>query len=436
VPQLGLVTPLVHQWNLTLQQEFKGIEFVARYLGNKGQDLLRAIDYNQVLYNANGFLDDFKRAQSNAALSEAAGKGFIGAYNPAIPGSQPLTVFPLLANGGNISSAGSTYNSVYLRQGNIGEMANQYMVNGQNGSVNFYTNPNVQGANTVTNGGSSIFHALQLEATKRLHKGIQFHFSYDFGKGLSNTAGDGQTNFEPLLDNASPSLEWARTPFDIRHILKANYYIELPFGAGRRWSSGHILNQVIGGWALAGIWNYQSGSPYSILSSLGTLNRDARSATTNTACLQGTTAAQLSSLTSGIWKSSNGTVYFLSPSLINPVDGRGAAQPGSAPFQGQVFFNPGPGTVGTTQRRMFSGPWLWSWDISFKKSFVFHERHSLDLHFDFFNWTNHPAFRIYPSTAGDSGNVTNNNINNTTFGQVDSLQYSPRVIQIGAYYRF
>jgi hypothetical protein len=443
VPYPNLATPMVHQWNLTVQREYKGTVFVARYLGNKGQSLLRAIDYNQVLYNVYGtFLDDFKRAQNNASLSEAAGKGFIGAYNPAIAGSQQLTVFPLLANGGSISSAGSSYNSVYLRQGNIGEMANQYMVNGQNGSVNYYTNPKVQGANALTNGGSSIYHALQLEATRRLRKGTQFQFSYTFGKGLSNAAGDGQTNFEPLLDNASPNLEWARTPYDLTHVLKANYYIELPFGKEKRWGKGRILNQVVGGWALSGIWSYQSGSPFSILSGWGTLNRDARSAATNTASLANTTPPKLKSLTSGIWKSpTDGTVYFISPSLIGS-DGRGTSQPGTAPFDGQVFFNPGPGTVGNLQRRMFSGPWVWSWDISFKKSFALHfpgtgrEGHMLDLHFDFFNWTNHPAFSIYPTTTGDYAYNTYSNINNTVFGQLNSLQYSPRVIQIGAYYRF
>ena len=438
LPDADLVTPMVHQWNLTIQQEFKGTVFVARYVGNKGQKLLRAIDYNQVLYNAGGFLDDFKRAQNNATLSEAAGMGFIGAYNPAITGSQQLTVFPLLANSGNIASAGSVYNSTYLRQGNIGEMANQYMVTGTNGSVNFYNNPNVQGANTVTNNGSSIFHALQLEATRRFSRHLQFQFSYAFSKGLANAAGDSQTNFEPLLDNAEPNLEYARTPFDITHVLKANYYYELPFGKGRKWSGGRILDQVIGGWGFSGIWNYQSGAPYSILSSLGTLNRDARSTYTNTATLLNATGVQLQSLTSGIWKGADGTVYFLSPTLVGS-DGRGASQPGTAAFQGQAFANPGPGMVGNTQRRMFSGPWTWSWDISIKKSFdlkAFREGASLDLHFQFFNWTNHPTFYLYPATAGDYGYSGYYNINSTTFGQVDSMQNSPRVIQIGAYLRF
>jgi len=349
-----------------------------------------------------------------------------------------LTVFPLLTNGGDIADESSVYNSYYLRWGEIGEMANQYMVTGANGSVKFYTNPNLQGANSVTNGASSIFHSMQLEATKKLHGGLQFQFSYAWGKGLSNASGDGQTNFEPYLDNAQPGLEKARTPFDIRHIFKANYYYELPFGKGKKWSAGPILNQVIGGWALSGIWNYQSGSPYSVLSGLGTLNRYARSLYTNTASLHNTTAAQLSSLTSGIWKSpADGTVYFMSPTLVGP-DGTGASDPGTEPFDGQAFYYPEAGTVGNMQRRTFSGPWLWSWDISVKKSFVFYERQTLDFHFDFFNSTNHPTFYIPPATSGDYGAGYNYNyvLGYTTFGQVDSMQYTPRVIQIGFYYRF
>jgi hypothetical protein len=260
-------------------------------------------------------------------------------------------------------------------------------------------------------------------------------FSYALGKGLSNAAGDGQNNFEPLLDNANPNLEKARTPFDIRHVLKANYYYELPFGKGKKWGNGRVLNQVIGGWAFTGIWNYQSGSPYSVLSSRGTLNRNARSTFTNTASLQNTTSAQLSSLTSGIWKSpEDGTVYFLSPTLINS-DGMGASQPGTDPFPGQVFFNPDPGTAGNLQRRTFSGPWIWSWDISLKKSFPLYERHTVDLHFDFFNWTNHATFYIPPATAGDYGDSSAYNINNPIFGQVSSAN-SPRIIQIGFNYKF
>lgn len=33
-------------------------------------------------------------------------------------------------------------------------------------------------------------------------------------------------------------------------------------------------------------------------------------------------------------------------------------------------------------------------------------------------------------------NVTNNNINNTTFGRLSYMNYSPRYVQIGAYFGF
>ena len=176
-----------------------------------------------------------------------------------MPGSVPLTVFPLLNNAGNLTS---TTNQTYLRQGQVGELANQYMVNKNNGSVNFYPNPNVQGANVLRNGGESpSTMRCSSKSPSRTRHGLQGQFSYTFGKTLSNTAGDGQTGLEPLLDNNNPQLEWARSPYDLRHVFKANYYYELPFGKGKSWSGNAILNGVLGNWALSGIWSYQAGSP-------------------------------------------------------------------------------------------------------------------------------------------------------------------------------
>ena len=245
------------------------------------------------------------------------------AYNAAIGGSQPLTVFPLLANGGTLGNA-TIIN--LIRTGQVGALADTYMTNRINGSVNFYTNPNVQGANTVTNSGRSNYQALQLQATKRTRAGLQTQFSYSYSKNLANTSGDYSLNFEPLLDNANPSLENARAPFDVRHVFKANYYYELPFGDGKRWAGNHFVNRLIGGWSLSGIWNYQSGAPFSILSTYGTLNRAARSTFTNTASVApGTTMEQLAPLTSGVFRTGT-TLYFVSPTLLN-TDGRATNQP-------------------------------------------------------------------------------------------------------------
>ncbi len=431
LPDPNLVTPYVQEWTLGVEHQFKGAVFSVRYVGNHGSKLLRAVDYNQVLYNANGFLADFLRAQKNADLSLAATGSYNGTYNPNIAGSQPLTVFPLLASGGLLTNATV---QTYLRQGQIGTLADLYQTNRLNGSVNFYTNPNIQGGNSIVNTGFSNYNAFQFDVQKRTRAGLQLQFNYTFGKALSNMGGDSQNDFEPLLDNNNPSLERARSPYDITHAFKANYYYELPYGAGKRWSGNRVMNAALGGWAVAGIWSYQSGSPFSVLSSLGTLNRGARSTYINTASVSSTDGATLSALSGQVFMTDSGP-YFVSPTVIG-ADGRGAATFGAAPFSGQVFFNPSAGTVGNLQRRSLSGPWQWSWDASVSKTIRIKERHSLALHFDFFNWANHPTFYVPPTTAGDYGSSTNFNINNTTFGKITSMNYNPRVIQLGAYYRF
>jgi len=435
LPDPNLVTPRVHQWNLSVQREVRGFILTARYVGNKGQDLLRVVDYNQVLYNAGGFLADFQRAQNNGNLAVAAGLPYNPSYNPSIVGSQQLPVFGQLVGGGLLTN--STVSGL-IRNGSIGTLADTYMTALLNGPISFYPNPNVEAADGATNGGQSIYHSLQLEATKRTRSGFQFQFSYVYGKSLANVSGDSQTNLEPLLDNNNPSLENARTPYDIRHTFKANYYYELPFGPGKKWNKQGFTNKLIGGWALSGIWSYYSGAPYSILSGLGTFNRAARSTVTNTADIAGATWSQMQPLTNGVFETGS-NIYFVSPTLIGP-GGYGASQPGVAPFSGQVFYNPNPGTVGNLQRRMFSGPWQWSWDAAVTKEIKFTERHTLDLHFDFYNFMNHPTFNVPPATAGDDGfsaqGFTGYNINSTTFGQIQSMNYAPREIQIGAYYRF
>ena len=433
IPDPNLQAPIVHQFNLSVEREVKGIVLAARFVGNRSHGLLRQIDYNQILYNANGFLADFQRAQGNAVLAQAAGKGYDGSYNPAIPGSQQLTVFPLLVNGGSLATSATV--QTYLQNGQIADLANSYMTGKTNGSVNFWPNKNAQSVFFLKNGASGTYNSMQLEMTKRTRTGLVAQFSYTLAKSMSNIAGDRQTDQEPLLDNGNPQLEWARSPYDINHVLKANYSYELPFGKGKRFAAGNaIANQIIGGWTLGGIWNYQSGSPYSILSGWGTLNRSAISAYANTASVLGTTSSQLKSLTSGVWKTGD-NVFFLSPSLIGP-DGTGASAPGTAPFQGQLFYNPVAGSVGNTQRRMFSGPWEWSWDISVVKNFHITERHLLEFHLNMLNFANHPTFYVYPTSNGDYAYNSYNTINNTTFGTIDSMQYSPRVIEMGLYYKF
>ncbi len=420
-PDPTLATPYVQQWTFGLQHEIRNLIFEARYVGNKVTKAFRAFDYNQVIVKENGFLADFLRAQSNARLA-----GGNPAYNPNIPGSQPLPVFDRLANGGNLTN---TTNRLYIQQGQVGELASRYQTTLTNGSVQFFRNPFSLGCNTVANYSNSNYNALQLDVRRRTRSGIQFQGSYNFSKVLGDSTGDVQTRFDAFLDYENPKLERARAAFDITHAFKGNAVYELPLGRGRRLSY-QPLAKLLSGWKVGTNLTLQSGTPFSILSNRGTLNRAARSAGTNTASTS-FTKAELDRVV-GFFMTGDGPV-FIDRSAVG-ADGRGVAADGAQPFQGQVFFNPAAGTLGALQRRMFSGPWVFNLDFALQKLTHLTEQHTLELRMESFNVTNTPTF--YAGDESTTGSRPRFDVNNASFGLINQNFYNSRRIQFGLYYRF
>lgn len=173
---------------------------------------------------------------------------------------------------------------------------------------------------------------------------------------------------------------------------------------------------------MSAVSSWNSGAPFSILSGRGTLNRSSGSRSYYNTADTSLTMAQLSS-TVKFQMTGNGP-YMISQSAINPADGTGVNNDGSPPFTGQVFFNPGAGTLGVLQRRLFDGPSIFGLDMSALKTVKLRERQSVEIRMDAFNALNHTSFY-----AGDQ------NINSTTFGVVGT-DYGSRVVQFGAHYRF
>jgi hypothetical protein len=131
----------------------------------------------------------------------------------------------------------------------------------------------------------------------------------------------------------------------------------------------------------------------------------------------------------GFFMTGNGPV-FVDRSVVS-ADGRGAG-PDGRPFAGQVFFNPQPGSIGTLQRRMFSGPSVFSFDAGIQKSTRLTERHSLELRMEAQNILNHPTFYV-----GDESAATGRfDINSPSFGLIRSTFTDRRLVQFGLYWRF
>ncbi|HEY1337689.1 MAG TPA: TonB-dependent receptor [Bryobacteraceae bacterium] len=412
----NLERPRVQQYSFGIQQEFKGTVFEARYVGNHVTGAYRAFDFNQVIINQNGFLADFLRARNNGFLSLARNGVFNPAFNAGIPGSQQLTVFPKLVQGGLLSNATVR---AYIQSGEPAELGSIYQTNGLNGAVDFFANPNALGADLLTNYSSSSYNSLQVEARHQFSAGLNFEANYTFSKVLSDADDDSQSRIQHFLNINNPKIERSRANFDLTHMIKADGFYDLPIGRDHRLHY-RPLDRIIGGWRIGGTMVWQSGAPFSILSGRGTINREVRSYY-NTA-----TTSDTKGQLDGIVKyqmTGNGPV-IIAPSAIN-TDGTGVNNDGDPAFNGQVFFNPQPGTIGSLQRRMFDGPWTFDIDMNVMKFVTITERQKVELRMDAYNMLNHPTF-----WSGDQ------NINSTQFGTVTSMFFVPRILQFGLRYHF
>ncbi|MBV9215644.1 MAG: TonB-dependent receptor, partial [Acidobacteria bacterium] len=287
-----LHTGYVDSFSLGYQRELdKNSVIEVRYVGNRGRDLMRQHNINEVNTIENGFAADFVRAQSNLYLNLAAGKGATFAYRTDVPGSQQLPVILSYINPSSTydPSNPARYNSTLftnptllgtlnqnapnaisftsLLENSLGRRANAAS-NGR--PANFvYVNPssNTGGSYVLDNTAHSWYDSLQVEFRRRLAQGIRVQASYVFGKALTDSYQSNTDNFANFTMRPN-GLKLAKTyaVFDIRHALKFDGTFDLPFGRGRQFFSnaGRFVDYAIGGWSILPTFRWQSGSPIQI----------------------------------------------------------------------------------------------------------------------------------------------------------------------------
>ena len=416
-----LRSPYVQQWTIGIQRELAGFILDARYIGNHGTKLFRALDYNQINLNAGGYLADFQRAYNNGNLAVRAGLPFDPVYSG--PGSQPLTVLPTLPSQCSPTTAA---NRNLIQQG----VAADYAWTCQstvNTPFSFFPNPNAASLRMMTNYANSTYNSLQFEVRTREKKGLTFQGSYNYSKVLSDAVSGNdngnQGRYEPMMDNANPKLERARAPFDLTHVMKFNFVYAFPIGKGHRLSWRPIDKILLEGWQMSGIFAHQSGQPFSVYSGRGTFNRQSnmqgqQGNTVNT----NLTMEQLRDVMS--FRMTGNGPYMVAASALGS-DGRAVAPDGQPAFTGQAFFMPGPGTIGSLGRRVFDGPWDTTFDFGLFKRTRITERQSFEIRMQATNFFNHPAFIIGDQT-----------VTSTTFGKITGVFVNPRIFQFSMHYSF
>jgi hypothetical protein len=265
----------------------------------------------------------------------------------------------------------------------------------------FRYNPQVQDLYLVGNWGQSTWDGLKLEVRRRSTKGVYLQANYTFSKGFTNVySSDAQQFTAPYRDASNQQLDKGLSPLDATHVILMNGVWELPFGKGKAFlnSSNKVLNNIVGGWQLNGIYNYTTGRPLQLTTGRFYLNQNVAS----TPNFNG----RFTNL-NDVQKGPN-QVTFISPA------------------QAAAFSNPLPGSPGGTPLFQLHGPGFSNVDTSLFKSIHLDEIHegvALQFRAEFFNVLNHTSFQV------PSGTSSSLNINSATFGVITAA-YPPRIGQL------
>ena len=127
-------------------------------------------------------------------------------------------------------------------------------------------NPNFAQIRTSDFAGHSSYHSMQVNLTQRFSKGLTYQIAYTWAKSIDNGTVTTTTG-ENLNSVGGP---WAfcercdRGPsdFNIPHNFIANFQYDIPTMASVK--SNKVANTLLGGWAVGGIVNLQTGGAYNL----------------------------------------------------------------------------------------------------------------------------------------------------------------------------
>jgi hypothetical protein len=262
--------------------------------------------------------------------------------------------------------------------------------------------------------GNSSYNSLQLTLRKAMTAGLEFDFNYTFSKSIDIGSNAERINqFEgggfasQIINSWSPAQLRSVSDFDMRHQINSNWVYELPFGKGRHFASGgRVMNAVVGGWGLSGIFHWTSGLPFTMASGAGW--------STNWE-LQGEAVEIANPGKVGVHHQASGP----SPTMWQDVSTSGQAY--------SAFRSPYPGESG--ERNNLRGPGYLELDAGLNKSWKITEAQSVKFAWECFNTTNTPRFDA-AQAAYQFALVYGN------FGAYTNTLSVPRVMQFSLRYDF
>ncbi|HYL83389.1 MAG TPA: TonB-dependent receptor [Candidatus Angelobacter sp.] len=322
----NLHTPYSQSWSAGIQIEpAPSLLLEANYVGSKGTHLLRLVDGNPPQPDRLAQFEAFCMPGNPLGCSQQTLQFtnlWLGVNNGSLP--------PLFPDGNAVAN-----NSAFLQATLYKGVAN------------------------------SIYHALELNITKRFSHGFSVQGAYTFSHAID----DGADPLIPVNNNilfapyprSSFNLraERGNSEFDVTHRLVANYSWQIPVGHGHKHMPEGALSKVVGGWTVSGISTFSSGLPFDIFTSTDTAH---------------TGLVSRPDFTPGA---------SVSPSS-DPRTQTGASF--------ALFSLPAFGSGGNLGRNHFRGPGINNSDAVLNKQVGIRERVKLDMRFEFYNLFNRVQF--------------------------------------------
>ncbi|MGO4514957.1 carboxypeptidase regulatory-like domain-containing protein [Terriglobus sp. 2YAB30_2] len=255
---------------------------------------------------------------------------------------------------------------------------------------------------------NSAFHSWLNSLKKSYSNGVAFTVAYTWAKSIDGGGGigSGSNSSGSPQDIYNLRAERALSDFNVAHRLVFSPVAELPFGRGKKWLTNGVGSALAGGWQLSGIFQFQTGRPFTVSNS--------------------------SSNNSGSFQSAD------RPLLIGDPNAATDSVTGAKTRTVQEWFNIhayqlAPTTrFGNAGRNQVIGPRFTSVDLTLSKNFPIYERINGQFRAESFNLLNHSNF-FNPLSQGLQfpGTTTAPTVASNytgTFGAITQA-YDPRDLQ-------
>ena len=383
------IWPYAQQWSVGVQRQLRE-DVVANlaYVGSKGTHLTIERQLNQ-----------------RSPLSSSSGDNPFGPNEPLT--LDDCTIPPPTYSGHPGDSAGTPF-QLQSRMVSQGDPAyvylqaaceNQFIPNVNSLSGRPY--PGLGRVLALQNVANSSYHALQF-TLQRTRGALTGGLSYSYSHSIDNSS---DRSDPVLVDSYNLAANRASSSFDERHLLNINYIYQFSlknlvsnFGD---WANGldtgngppaskccsKFVDSVLDGWEFSGITLFQSGTPFTVINTVGNTGI---SVTDNAGVSSGLgIAASYPDIAPGWQPNPGGNPQSFGPLIQNP----------------SKYVAPRGLTFGDAGRNSANNPSRLNFDMAFAKRLKVAESRQLEFRAEAFNVFNRTQFRIYdPDNPSGTGN--------------------------------